>query len=143
MKKNLKTINSILIFTVIFSSLTFTFNEGKSFAIETVAQTSQTTQAAAKEQSESKTIKPATIHEKNAYVLKHMEKSKQNGILKFLIAMIGVVVSALAIFLGLNFYKKFILKDNAKLDNIDYEKTLYSPKDFREAINIFLDKTDK
>lgn len=63
-------------------------------------------------------------------------------IAKFLFAMLGVLISAGAIFLGLKFYKKFILKQNQNLDNTDYN-TLHSPKNFKEAINMFLDKTDK
>ena len=89
-------------------------------------------------------VTPTTIPEKNAYNLTHMEKNGfKYSIFKFLAAMAGVLVSALAIFLGLNFYKKFALKSNQKLDSIDFDKTLESPKDFREAINLFLDKTDK
>lgn len=64
-------------------------------------------------------------------------------ILKFLIAMLGVLISAFAVWLGLKIYKEFILKNSSKSDSIDYEKTLESPKDFKEAINLFLDKTDK
>lgn len=66
-----------------------------------------------------------------------------HGIFKFFTAMFGVLVSSLAIFAGLKFYKKFMLKNNIKLDNIDYDKTLESPKDFKEVINLFLDKTEK
>ncbi|MDD3436569.1 MAG: hypothetical protein PHC64_05395 [Candidatus Gastranaerophilales bacterium] len=64
-------------------------------------------------------------------------------IAKFFFAMFGVIVSSLAIFLGLKIYQKFILKTNVKFDNIDYDKTLQSPKDFKEAVNLFLDKTNK
>lgn len=64
-------------------------------------------------------------------------------ILKFFGSMFGVLISALVIWLGLKIYKKLAIKDNAKLDNFDYEKNLDSPKDFKEAINLFLDKTDK
>lgn len=63
-------------------------------------------------------------------------------IAKFLLAMFGVLISAGAIFLGLKFYKTFILKQNQSSDNTDYN-TLHSPKNFKEAINMFLDKTDK
>lgn len=64
-------------------------------------------------------------------------------IVKFLSAMLGVLISVLAIWIGLKIYKKFILKDYSKSNEIDYNKTLESPKDFKEAINLFLDKTDK
>lgn len=62
-------------------------------------------------------------------------------IIKFLTAMLGVAVSALAIFVGLKIYKKFVLKNDTKTSDIDYNESLESPKDFKEAINIFLDKT--
>lgn len=75
------------------------------------------------------------------------EAATQPGIqlilIKFLMAMLGVIVSAAAIFLGLKIYKKFVLKNDTKNEIIDYNETLESPKDFKEAINIFLDKTDK
>lgn len=62
--------------------------------------------------------------------------------MKFFVAMVGVLVSAGAIFLGLKIYKKFVLKQNQNIDNTDYS-TLLSPKNFKDAINMFLDKTDK
>lgn len=69
---------------------------------------------------------------------------KGNSLLiKFFISMLGVLLSALAIWLGLKLYKKFILEKNSKLDNIDYDTTLESPNDFKEAINLFLYKTDR
>lgn len=64
-------------------------------------------------------------------------------ILKFFSSMFGVLISALAIWGCLKLYKKIALKSNSKLDNLDYDKNLESPKDFREAINLFLNKTDK
>lgn len=64
-------------------------------------------------------------------------------LIKFFSAMFGVLVSILVIWLSLILYKKFMLKNNSKLDNVDYDKTLESPKDFKEAINLFLDKTDR
>jgi hypothetical protein len=86
----------------------------------------------------------ATIPEKNAYAAEHMEKTGfKYAFLKFLMAMLGVLVSALAIFAGLKFYKNFVLKNDAKQGNIDFDKTLESPKNFKEAINLFLNKTNK
>lgn len=63
-------------------------------------------------------------------------------VVKFLFAMLGVLISAGAIYFGLKLYKKFMFKQNQNIDQTDYS-TLYSPKSFKEAINIFLDKTDK
>jgi len=87
---------------------------------------------------------PATIPEKNAYAVRHIEKTGfKYAIFKFLITMVGVLVSSLAIFAGLKVYKKFVLKNDAKQGDIDYDKTLESPKNFKEAINLFLNKTRK
>lgn len=63
--------------------------------------------------------------------------------LKFFTAMAGVLISAAAIFLGLKLYKKFVLKNDTKTQDSVYNSSLESPKDLKEAINIFLDKTDK
>ncbi len=145
MKKHPKILNSVLIIMLMLSTLVFTGVE--SFAIPAgppmAAQTTVPT----------KQITPAdqgatSIPEKNSRDLEKLAKQEgQTGFkyafFKFFIAMAGVLISALAIFGGLKFYKKFILKNNSKLDNVNYNTTLESPKDFREAINLFLDKTDK
>lgn len=138
-----KTLNSILILVAIFSTLVFTGVE--SFALNNEIPTATSTTSTQKQMTPSKNVtEPTTIPGKNAYALTHMEKTGfKYGLFKFFMAMVGVLISALAIFLGLKFYKDFILKNSAKLDNIDYDKTLESPRDFRDAINIFLDKTDK
>lgn len=88
--------------------------------------------------------KPVTIPKKNAYAMEHMEQTGfKYAMLKFLIAMFGVLISCLAIFAGLKFYKKIVLKSDLKQGDIDYDKTLESPKNFKEAINLFLHKTNK
>lgn len=140
MKKHLKALNLILILIVIFS--TFVFIRVDSLALDFQAPVVQT--STGNNQTESNTIKSSTIPEKNAYAITHMKKTGfKYGIFKFFMAMIGVLVSSLAIFLGLKVYKKLILKNDAKSNNIDYDKTLESPKDFKEAINLFLNKTNK
>jgi len=128
MKKHLITLN-LVIFMAIFSTLfvgveTFAFTS-TSPAVQTAVPTRQITPSVAE---------PNTIPEKNAYDMTHMEKTGfKYGIFKFFLAMLGVLISSGAIFLGLKFYKKFVLKNNAKLDDIDYNKTLESPKDFKET----------
>lgn len=143
MKKAQKPLNLILILTL-FSTLVFCTGV-ESIAIEAPAATATTVkvQAPAKNTPQ-KVTTPETIPEKNAYALSHMEqRGFKYSLFKFFMAMIGVLISALAIFGGLKLYKNIILKNSSKLDNIDYDKTLESPKDFKEAINLFLDKTDK
>lgn len=67
----------------------------------------------------------------------------QYSLLKFLTAMSGVLISAGAIFAGLKLYKKFVLKSGSSSSNSAEGTSLQSPKDFKEAINLFLDKTDR
>lgn len=135
MKKHLKIVNALLIFTVIFAIMIATQNVAASAPDSTVS----TTQTA---QTQLKT--PDSIPEKNAYALTHIEhKGFKYAVLKFLLAMLGVAISAVAIWVGLNVYKRFMLKNNLNIGNIDYDKTLESPKDFKDAINQFLHKTDK
>lgn len=140
MKKHLKIPNIIIILAIIFSTLVFT-GVGN-FTVNSQVQAVQTTTS--EKSVENNISKPATIPEKNAYAITHMKKTGfKFAVLKFLATMLGVLISALAIFIGLKTYKKFILKNDVKLSNIDYDKTLESPKDFKEAINLFLDKTNK
>lgn len=145
MKKHPKIHNSIFILMLMLSILVFT-------GIESFAENTQPPMAAQKSVSEKQIAQDSsrvkTIPEKNAYELKKLANSqKPSGfkytVFRFFLAMIGVFVSALAIFGGLKFYQKFVLKNNSKLDSVDFNTTLQSPKDFREAINLFLDKTDK
>lgn len=153
MKRHLQTFN-LKIITLIFITFSIpaiiTFAGGKCFAADIQPPSAQKPMqtAAPIASPTSETEKPAkkidSIPEKNAYALTHMEKGGfKYGLFKFFIAMLGVLISCLAIFGGLKLYKKIILKGSAKFDNIDYNKTLESPKDFKEAINLFLDKTDK
>lgn len=91
--------------------------------------------------------KVKSIPEKNMSALNqldHLEKkSFKYNVFKFFTAMFGVLVSALAIFFGLKLYKKVMLKNLAAQDMVDYKNSLESPKDFKEAVNLFLEKTDK
>jgi len=130
---------ALIIFMAIFSTLS---TGVETFALETPSPAVQV--SVPTKQITPSVAEPNSIPEKNAYGLTHMQKGGfKDSILKFFLAMLGVLISSGAIFMGLNFYKKFVLKNNAKIDDIDYNKTLESPKDFKEAINLFLDKTDK
>ena len=143
MKKRLKILNFIFALGFIFMFMLSILNF---MGIESFAADTNQVQApvAQVKEAPNNAVIPTTIPEKNAYDLTHMEnRGFKYSIFKFFLAMAGVLVSAVAIFLGLRFYKKFALKSNKKLDNIDFDKTLESPKDFKEAINLFLDKTDK
>ena len=125
--------------------LFFATNTGESFAFARIgapAYALAPVQTQVKQQNDK--TKQLSIPEKNKYAITHIGKTGlKYKFLKFVLSMLGVLVSSLAIFLGLNFYKKFVLKNNAKSDNIDYSKNLESPKTFKEAINLFLNKSDK
>lgn len=136
MKNLLRIRNLAIIFIAIFSILAFSKGESFAFALE---NTSGVEATVSQEDSASQ-----SIIEKNAYELSHMQKTGYKyRVYKFFTAMFGVLVSVIAIYLGLKLYKKVALKNNEKLDNIKFDKSLESPKDFKEAINLFLDKTDK
>lgn len=162
MMNNLKkSLNLLFIIIAIFSTLVFTGVEtfAKSdmqaehylLAIATPAAapaptvTAATTTSAPKVSTETpQADKPQSIPEKNAYQITHMKQhSLKASLFKFVLAMLCVLISSLVILTGLKFYKKIGLKNKSKTDNIDYSKSLDSPKDLKEAINIFLDKTDK
>lgn len=145
MKKNQRIINLFFILTLLFS--TFIYTKVECWAVISDVPTIQhqsTQNVSDKKNIKSDNTNLGSIPQKNAYALSHMEKTGfKYSFLKFFIAMFGVLLSSLAIFIGLKVYKKLILKDNEKFDNIDYDKTLESPKDFKEAINLFLDKTNR
>lgn len=140
-----KILNSLLIITAIFSTLVFTGVEtfAKIEATKPVAQTPTTTATTQAPQAQ-KASSPQNIPQKNVYKITHMKQhSLKASLFKFVIAMLCVLISSLVLLLGLKFYKKFSLKNKSKTDNMDYNKSLDSPKDLKEAINLFLEKTDK
>lgn len=106
--------------------------------VPTKAPTSVVTQKTTTVSAQTNTAQPSS----NA-ALPTKSENRPSPIMQFLLAMFGVLLSSLAIFGGLKLYKKFVLKNNTKTDNINYGNTFESPKTFKEAINIFLDKTDK
>ena len=70
------------------------------------------------------------------------KKSYMNIIFKFILAMVWVCISSVIIFIILISYKKLILK--GKPITPTYEsmaESLDTPKNFKEAIKLFLDKT--
>lgn len=158
MKKNLKILNKLMvnrlknivlffIFTAIFSTITVCNIICFSADLPASAQVTTAT-AKSLNPSTEKAVNEAKdtlkFSQKNGYDLNNPEKMNFGyAVYKFLLAMLGVIVSAGAIFFGLKIYKKFILKNDIKSDIVDYNNSLTSPKDFKEAINIFLGKTDR
>lgn len=70
------------------------------------------------------------------------KKSYVNVIFKFLLALIWVAISSIIIFIILLSYKKLILKGKPITPTYEStEQSLDTPKNFKEAIKLFLDKT--
>lgn len=144
MMRLLKLLKSTLIFIAVFSTFVLISGESFAFVISDSPALKPVATNAQKVQTTSNAKQSATIPEKNVYKVTHMQpKGFKYAIFKFFLAMLGVLISAVAIFVGLKLYKKLALKTNEKFDSIDYDKTLESPKDFKDAINLFLDKTDR
>lgn len=149
--KNLKKIlNCNLIIIIVFTVFTFALNFG--FCGEQVFAADNPAQAPTQQIQKTTPIMQSSTADVSAQAKNSLNRVKnfpveqrglKFGMIKFLTGMLGVLISAFAIFLGLKVYKKFVIKNNTKQEIIDYDNTLESPKDFKEAINIFLDKTDK
>ena len=58
---------------------------------------------------------------------------------KFLITMVGVILSSVVIWLGLTIYNKFFVKNHFKQTPID-EDTMNTPKTIDEAVTFFIKK---
>ena len=70
------------------------------------------------------------------------KKSYMNIIFKFILAMVWVCISSIIIFIILISYKKLILKGKSITPTYEsMAESLDSPKNFKEAIKLFLDKT--
>ncbi|GEM_PF-6441865 len=64
--------------------------------------------------------------------------------IKFLIAMMGVVVSSVVIFVGLSLYNKLMYGTTTRTKDDDYsaeDDEYKTPSNMKEALNIFLKKT--
>lgn len=88
---------------------------------------------------------------KNKLQTKKEEKSKpkpkknelMNVIFKFLLALIWVAISSVVVFIILISYKKLILGKKKALPNYEnMGKSLYTPRNFKEALKLFLEKTN-
>ena len=137
MKKQQKILKPVLLLLIAFSAIVFT--QVKTIALVSSPPTAQTKTVTA----------PAIIPQskdniQNTENFEHKPKGNfKNALLKFFTAMFGVLISALSIFAGLKLYKKFALKNTQSPSGSTNNQSLQSPKDFKEAMNLFLDKTNK
>ncbi len=70
------------------------------------------------------------------------KKSFASMVFKFILAMIWVIISSIVIFIILISYKRLILKGKPVRPTYETtEQSLDTPKNFKEAIKLFLDKT--
>lgn len=130
-------ISVFVIFTILFTGA-FAISCNSTFAANVPPQNTVSTASPTE-----KTLSTDSIPEKNATELKHFgQKGMQNGLIKFGLGMLGVLISAAIIFFGLKLYQKFIMKKVSAPDSFGQKNSLDSPKDMKEAINLFLDKTD-
>lgn len=131
-----KFFHSILIITMFFSTLVFSGVESNTVTAPVFAS-QETMQKPAPISAK----EPQSIPEKNIYKLNHIDK--KNGLFSFFMAMLGVLVSTVIIFVSLKLYKKFAINKSSQSNSENYKNSLDSPKDFKEAINLFLNKTNK
>lgn len=147
MKKILKTLNFRVVFVILFAFFALAQNE--TIYTSSVSAAEPILEQTAVSAQSGQGIDKIQLSTKNKVFNKADSQSAdqnanlKNKLIKFLTALFGVIVSSLTIFFVLKLYKKFGLKGNSDGANIDYSKTLESPKDFKDAINLFLDKTDK
>ena len=66
--------------------------------------------------------------------------SKRKLAKKFLYAMGGVVVSSMALYIGLSIYNR-VREGVIKTHSSDYTNTLNTPSNLKDSINIYLEKT--
>ena len=68
--------------------------------------------------------------------------SKKKILKKFILAMLGVLISSLALYFGLTVYNKIreIIVE-PKIKDVEGETPLQSPADLEDAVRTFLDKT--
>ena len=78
----------------------------------------------------------------NEEIRKQTKHKNNNVFFKFLFSMLWVTISSFFVFLILLAYKKLILKGKTVIPTYEsMEHSLDTPKNFKEAIKIFLDKT--
>ncbi len=65
--------------------------------------------------------------------------SKKKIAFKFIMAMVGVATSSVIIYVGLSVYNKFFHNQPEPVVGLN---SLRSPENFKESINLFLDKTN-
>ena len=65
--------------------------------------------------------------------------SKKGIAFKFLMAMLGVATSSVVIYVGLSVYNKLFKSQSAEVVGL---KNLRTPENFKESINLFIEKTD-
>ena len=65
------------------------------------------------------------------------QQEKKDTILKFIIAMAGVLLSSIIIFLGLTIYNKFFVNKNMFADN-NSDDVLNTPKTVEEAVTFYI-----
>lgn len=86
-------------------------------------------------------VLPADEMDPNSFTYKQ-PVSKRKVAKKFLLAMGGVGISSLLIFLGLSLYNRIREGFTSQFKTSDSETSLHTPEDLRSAVKSFLSKTN-
>lgn len=148
LKKLLKN-SLVLIFAMSMMSLGTSYfcaeySYNKAYSVQATVNQKNNSSTKAVQKTKNSTDDEESIPEKNVKEIEHFEH-KQNGLLKFAIAMLWVFLSAGVIFVLLKLYQKFFMKRKNKMiepDTFGQANSLDSPKTMKEALNLFLEKTD-
>lgn len=65
--------------------------------------------------------------------------SKKKVAYKFLMAMLGVAASSVVLYVGLSAYNKLIKGESSAVVGLN---SLRTPENFKDAVEVFLEKTD-
>ena len=66
-------------------------------------------------------------------------ESKKEIAFRFIMAMVGVATSSILIYVGLSVYNKLFRNSSETIIGLN---SLRTPENFKEAINVFVEKTD-
>lgn len=145
MKHQHKTFSKILLkvlsaaaIVIIVAQSAFCVSEGLfSPVAQTVQESTQTTSAGHEVMQNSAQTTQETSSKTPLTDAQKAQQEKKETILKFVIAMAGVLISSVLIFLGLTIYNKFFVNKSMFADN-NSDDALNTPKTVDEAVNFYI-----
>lgn len=156
-QQNNKSLYYVLIMTFVFSILVFSGVESSTVQASTnngqtevktdkIPTNSKIFAQPSKDDSEidnSTGLKTIKSPKTESLFKKDTKPNQKYSVKRFLIAMLCVLFSALTILGGLKFYKYLNSKNSSFTRSKKNKNSLESPKNLKETINLFLDKTEK